>query len=65
MLPHLLVVGASSSCDPVPFELGKRLSGEHSGGFAARSGRGSGGAAATIGVFFNTARSDGIDLRKW
>jgi hypothetical protein len=64
MLPHLLVVGAGNSYDPVPTGLGRRLSGEHSGGCATRSGRRSGGAAATIGVLLNTARSDRIDLKK-
>jgi len=64
MLPHLLVVGASNSCYPGPAGLGRRLSGEYNGGCAARSGRKSGGATATTCVFFNTARSDGIDLRK-
>ena len=62
--PHLLVVGVSNSCDPVPAGMGRRLSGEHSGGCAARSERRSRGAAASIGVLLNTARSDGIDLRK-
>ena len=64
MLPHLLVVGAGNSCDPGPVCFGKRLSGEHSGVCAARSGGRSEGAAATTGVLLNTAQSDGIDLKK-
>jgi hypothetical protein len=64
MLLHLLVVGDGNSCDPGPDGLGRRLSGEHNGGCAARSGRRSGGAAATTSVLLNTARSDRIDLIK-
>jgi len=64
MLPHFLVVGDGNFCDPGPVGLGRRLSGEHCGGCAARSGRRSGGAAATTSVILNTARSDGIDLKK-
>jgi hypothetical protein len=64
MLPHLLVVGAGNSGDPGPAGRGRRLSGEHSGGCAARSGRRSGVAAATFGVLLNTARSDGIEYQK-
>ena len=64
MLPHLLVVGAGNSGDPGPAGRGRRLSGEHSGGCAARSGRRSGVAAATFGVLLNTARPDGIEYQK-
>ena len=64
MLPHLLVVGAGNSGDPGPAGRGRRLSGEHSGGCAARSGWRSGVAAATSGVLLNTARSDGIEYQK-
>ena len=64
MLPRLFMVGASNSCDPGPVGLGRRLIGVHKGGCAARSGWRSGGAAATTRVLLNTARPDGIDLRK-